>query len=342
MNNQNPVQSELLQIQKLGGPVTCLGMTFVNDEERRSYFIERLQEHLKDPAFRAIEGFPIGEDEDILALSDPPYYTACPNPFLPQIIAEWQQERQQIRQQLGLPNDSNNGYHREPFATDVSEGKTDRIYQAHGYHTKVPHKAIMRYLLHYTDPGDITFDGFCGTGMAGVAAQLYGDRKAVTELGYRVDKEGNIFDGEQKISRLGIRKTILNDLSPAATFIAYNYNTPVDVPSFEREARRILQEIDDEWGWMYETLHPDGKTKCRINYTVWSEVFTCPNCAEEIVFAEEALDSTMRVLDEFPCPHCATSVGKRMLSKTQTTLYDDLTKSTRQILFEDLSQSNIN
>ena len=27
-------------------------------------------------------------------------------------------------------------------------------------------------------------------------------------------------------SKLGIRKAILNDLSPAATFIAYNYNTP--------------------------------------------------------------------------------------------------------------------
>ena len=43
---------------------------------------ERLREKLKDPEFRKIEGFPIGSDEDILALSDPPYYTACPNPFL--------------------------------------------------------------------------------------------------------------------------------------------------------------------------------------------------------------------------------------------------------------------
>ncbi|MEJ5198961.1 MAG: hypothetical protein WHX53_08565 [Anaerolineae bacterium] len=30
------------------------------------------------------------------------------------------------------------------------------------------------------------------------------------------------------------------DLSPAATFIAYNYNTPVDVAAFEAEAKRIL------------------------------------------------------------------------------------------------------
>jgi hypothetical protein len=30
---------------------------------------------------RHIEGFPLGKDEDILALSDPPYYTACPEPL---------------------------------------------------------------------------------------------------------------------------------------------------------------------------------------------------------------------------------------------------------------------
>ena len=68
-------------------------------------------------------------------------------------------------------------YHREPFAADVSEGKSDPIYNAHSYHTKVPHKAIMRYILHYTEPGDIVYDGFCGSGMTGVAAQLCGESK---------------------------------------------------------------------------------------------------------------------------------------------------------------------
>ena len=52
----------------------------------------------------------------------------------------------------------------EPFAADVSEGKNDPIYNAHTYHTKVPHKAIMRYILHYTKPGDIVFDGFWALG----------------------------------------------------------------------------------------------------------------------------------------------------------------------------------
>jgi hypothetical protein len=54
-------------------PVECLGMTLPNDEARRAHFTEKLREKLKDPAFRKVEGFPIGDDEDILALSDPPY-----------------------------------------------------------------------------------------------------------------------------------------------------------------------------------------------------------------------------------------------------------------------------
>ncbi|MCP4397409.1 MAG: hypothetical protein GY801_08955 [bacterium] len=53
------------------GPVSCLGMEFENDEARRAYFSEQLRQKLQEPEFRKIEGFPLGEDEDILALSDP-------------------------------------------------------------------------------------------------------------------------------------------------------------------------------------------------------------------------------------------------------------------------------
>src|SRR5947208_1254658 len=187
--------------------VECLGLTFDSDEARRAYFLEVLQEKLRDSEFRKIEGFPIGDDEDILALSDPPYYTACPNPFIDDFIKHY-----------GKPYDSNIPYGREPFAADVSEGKNDPIYNAHSYHTKVPHKAIMRYILHYTEPGDIVFDGFCGTGMTGVAAQLCGDQATVESLGFRINADGAILDTSgTEFARLGPRHAVLNDLSPAAT-----------------------------------------------------------------------------------------------------------------------------
>jgi DNA modification methylase len=282
------------------------------DVQKREEYRRRLADYLKDPAFRVTEGFPIGTDEDILALSDPPYYTACPNPFLPEIITEWQQEREEIRKKLRLLEDR---YQREPFAADVSEGKNDPIYNAHSYHTKVPHKAIMRYILHYTVPGDIVFDGFCGTGMTGVAAQLCGDKKSVESLGYRVDEEGVVWEGNKSISYLGERKAVLNDLSPAATFIAYNYNTSVDAAGFEREARCILKEVEQEYGWMYETCHPNcdspNRVKGRINYTVWSDVFLCPTCGHEMVFWEVAVNKEKgEIRGTWNCRGCAALLAK--------------------------------
>lgn len=308
---------------KVGQPVTCLGMTFENDEARRAHFTEELRKKLQDPEFRKIEGFPIGSDEDILNLSDPPYYTACPNPWIADFIVEW--EAQKPEQPDGYH------YHREPFAADVSEGKNDPIYNAHSYHTKVPHKAIMRYILHYTQPGDIVFDGFCGTGMTGVAAQMCGDREVVMSLGYQVKPDGTILQEEtdengkkvwRPFSKLGGRRAVLNDLSPAATFIAYNYNTPVDVAAFEKEAKRILKEVDKECGWMYETKHSDGRIG-KVNYTIWSDVFLCGECSQEIVLWDAAVDKDSgEVSSEFLCPGCGASWTKRTAERAFTTTFD--------------------
>ena len=74
---------------------------------------------------------------------------------------------------FGRPFDAEtDAYNSEPFATDVTEGKTDIIYTAHSYHTKVPPKAIAKYIRHYTQPGDIVLDFFAGSGMTSVACRL--------------------------------------------------------------------------------------------------------------------------------------------------------------------------
>jgi hypothetical protein len=118
------------------GLVECLGQTFPNDDDRHDHFLELLAEKLRNPEFRNQEGFPQGEDEAILAMSDPPYYTACPNPWLADFVACY-----------GKPYDPSEPYSREPLAIDVSVGKTDQLYKAHGYHTKVPHLAIVPSIL---------------------------------------------------------------------------------------------------------------------------------------------------------------------------------------------------
>src|SRR5690606_25782304 len=111
--------------------VICLGREFNSEEERREYFRNELRAKL--PELKMIEGFPIGEDEDIINLSDPPYYTACPNPWLNDFIAKWEQEKESI------PGRQKDFHVDEPYARDISEGKNNPIYNVHTYHTKVPH-----------------------------------------------------------------------------------------------------------------------------------------------------------------------------------------------------------
>jgi len=296
------------QIAMEKSTVECLGRTFESDEARRAYFLEKLREKLADPELKKTPGFPTGTDEDILRLSDPPYYTACPNPFLADFVRVH-----------GKPYDAQERYAREPFAVDTSEGKTDQLYKAHGYHTKVPHLAIVPSILHYTEPGDIVLDGFCGSGMTGVAAQWCGTAPEA----YRRSLEARWKNEGLGKPEWGGRKVILGDLGPAATFIATNYNTPFDVHAFATAAQSILDDVERELGWMYETRHSDGKTEGRINYTVWSEVFSCPECSAEVNFVEEALDEkSKRVRDEFPCPSCGALLTKRKLDRLYESRFD--------------------
>ena len=263
---------------------------------------------------RDIEGFPIGTDEDIIALSNAPYYTACPNPFIEEFIKE-----------NGTPYDeATDDYQCEPFAADVSEGKSDQIYNIHSYHTKVPHKAIMRYILHYTKPGDFVFDGFCGTGMTGVAAQLCETAPADFKLQIEHD---------QPNVQWGARYAILNDLSPAATLISANYNTPVRDVASKKNAKSIIDSCRQKYGWMYQTKHSQDSIQGQIsigtektgevNYVIWSDAFLCPNCGEEFVFWDLAVDIEKKTTrDTMVCPCCGARFKKKDCSRSMTTYFD--------------------
>lgn len=294
--------------------VECLGQTFPSDQARREHYLKLLAEKLKDPEFRKQEGFPQGTDEAILAMSDPPYYTACPNPWLGEFVEHY-----------GSAYDSQVAYSREPQTVDVRVGKTDPLYRAHSYHTKVPHLAIVPSILHYTEPGDIVLDAFGGSGMTGVAAQWCG----LAPAAYRRELEMEWKKQGKQAPKWGARRAVINDLSPAATFIGANYNIPLDVEAFAKAGKQLLKELEQDIGWMYETTHSDGKTKGRIEYTVWSEVFTCPHCAGEVNFLAEALDEdSKRVRDNFPCPHCGAELTKKKLEKLFETAVDPVTGQT--------------
>lgn len=294
-------------------PVTVLGKTFANDNERRLYFREKLRKKL--PELKKLEGYPIGEDDDIINLSDPPYYTACPNPWLNDFVAEWEKEKESPELKKLRKDDFEV---KDPYASDVSEGKNNPIYMAHSYHTKVPHPAIMRYILHYTQPGDIVFDGFGGTGMTGVAAQMCGCPNM--DLKNKIETEFEDLGYSKPI--WGQRNAILGDLSPIASFISYNYNSPLSSKQFLSICKSKIEEVKNECNWMYETKHKDG-TKGIINYVLLADVFVCDNCGSEVDFWKAAYDKNKKTInDTFQCPSCGNNLKKKTAKRFYYTHFD--------------------
>jgi len=291
--------NDLLHGKKTGstGPVECLGLTFPSEQARREHYLNLLAEKLKDPAFRKIEGFPLGSDEAILALSDPPYYTACPNPFISDFIAIY-----------GKPYDPKVRYVKEPFSLDVVEGKNDPLYAVPSYHTKVPPKAIQNYLLHYTKPGDIVLDGFCGTGMTGVAAASCSNPNR--DIGARLSQYEK-----------GARRAVLIDLSPAATFVASIMNAPID--------DYLGEGIDGELGKFIKEhvlpLYPNSKGSKTdfFDYAVFSDWGACANCGGNFQLYDVIVDYDQpAILSEYKCPHCGVAIKSDSAKKMFESIYD--------------------
>jgi hypothetical protein len=265
--------------------------------------IEDLRERL--PELRQLLGSPDGSDDDVLRMSRPRAYTACLNPYGADIVRSVDPGLRDVA----------------PYASDITSGKGPGAYWVHNYPTKVPHEAIMRFILHYTEPGDLVLDGFCGSGMTGLAAQAC---KAPNDhLRQEIEAEATT------AIRWGARRAFLQDLAPTATFIAAGLNLPVDAATFDRVSSTLMDRFEREWGWMYETRTPDGR-KAKIDFTVWSEVMTCQHCAGEIVFYDAAFDDASgRVRESFDCPSCGATVGKRSLKRRKvptTTLMGDSTE----------------
>lgn len=121
-------------------------------------------------------------------------------------------------------------YERAAFFTDVvSPGRSD-FYNFHYYLTKVPPESISVLVQHYTNPGDVVLDPFCGSGMTGVAVQNASNP----------DKQ---------------RYCILNDLSPAACHIARNYTRPVSEAVLMEAFSDVSTKFEDKATELYSTYH---------------------------------------------------------------------------------------
>lgn len=304
--------------------IKVLGKEFNTEEERRTHFREELRKKL--PELKKMEGFPIGEDQDILNLSDPPYYTACPNPWLNDFIAEWDAEKKE-QQKQGIRKVDFEVI--EPYPEDVKSGKNHAIYNAHTYHTKVPHEIITKFLLYYTQPSDVIIDSFAGTGMTGVGGSFCKNITKEPETLHRFQKEFKEFE---KDFNIGKRHVINIDLSSIASHISHIYNSDFNRDKFVRDFNKLKSHLN-EFKHFFETSHTSIKGS--INYTVYSQLYNCNECHVEFDFYEAAYVSDFELREKPKCPNCGFEEQKTKLSPLYKTQIDIVTgEPVNQICFK--------
>ena len=273
------------------------------------------------PQFSHIEGMPIASYEAILSLSLAPFFTAAPSPFI-------------LGKVISTPsgNDGERGV--TAFAADTAAGKNDPLYFLHYYSTKVPPDAIVPYILHYTKPGDVVFDGFCGTGMTGVAAQLCADTARVRNKGV-----------------VGARRAILSDLSPAATFIAAGTNAIGLLAEYLDEIEQIVQAVESrherllqtsDVGWPRGTSDLNKRINSNeesnsgppghIEYVVWSDAFFCSSCGQRVVYWDLVFRGPGKSVPKTaPCQHCGSLESLATLQRVWNNRFDpDIGETVRQ------------
>jgi len=168
-------------------------------------------------------------------------------------------------------------------AQRVPGSRNGAFYLAHSYHTKVPPEAIRPFIEHYTVPGDIVLDPFCGSGMTGVAAALIG------------------------------RRAILNDLSPAAAHLTWNHTRPCDPGDLANAFATLEAALRPQIDQLYQTTHSDGRP-AKIHWTLWSTKHVCPLCREEFLLWEVMDRTTGRLGTEISCPRCRRTLRRKDLT----------------------------
>lgn len=130
------------------------------------------------------------------------------------------------------------------------------VYRMHRYFARRPYNVINRLVEHYSSPGDIVLDPFCGGGTTVVE-------------GLRLR-----------------RKVIGVDLNPMTTFITRCEVMNLDPKDVETTLEWIAEITREEINTLYQTPCPQCGAEATTNWTKWSVVYICPHCNRPTVAAE--------------------------------------------------------
>jgi DNA modification methylase len=179
----------------------------------------------------------------------------------------------------------------KPAAEGISAGKNTYTYDAHTYHTKVPPQGIAEVIKRYLPQGGLVLDPFSGSGMTGVASRIVGS------------------------------DVILNELSPAASFISNCFTGSIDADYYEEGVKKLLERVNKNRKYLYTTSCRECTKTTEIIFTVWSYRVECPACKHDFVLWDECRSygktvKDHKILKEFPCPACNAIVKKSRLGRS--------------------------
>jgi putative DNA methylase len=144
-----------------------------------------------------------------------------------------------------------------PLSSLVAAEPHTAVYKMHRYYARRPHNVFAHLIKHYTKPGDVILDPFCGGGVT-------------------------IIEG------LRLRRKVIGvDLVPLATFITRMEVTPVDLKGLESAFDNVWEEASKALRPLYLTdSQGDGNVDALAEWYEWSNVIRCPYCEDANVLAE--------------------------------------------------------
>jgi DNA modification methylase len=171
-----------------------------------------------------------------------------------------------------LPNTS------KSLPSEIRVQRSDAIYMAHGYPTKVPISAIVPFIEAFTQPGDTVADPFAGSGMTGIAAYMLG------------------------------RHGILSDISRLGSHVGSNYVNLVDPEELLNGSKYVVNCAQARTKGLYETVCSHCGGVAVLVKAIWSQVYLC-DCGSEVVYYR-ALEAS-NWSSPIKCPQCGLDFKRR-------------------------------
>lgn len=167
-----------------------------------------------------------------------------------------------------------------PLPDSIAVKRSDPVYMAHAYLTKVPVAAVVPFIDAMTAPGDTVLDPFAGSGMTGVAALVTG------------------------------RRARLFDVSVLGQHIGSNYASLVDTESLQRLGAQAIERARKAVGNIYGVKCSACDRQAETAKSVWSSVIACPACDARVNYYECLRDADWHKA-AMTCPCCGAQVGSR-------------------------------